>query len=196
MLFRRIAPGDVVLVCSDGLHEQVGGEEIARLLNAPGSLEDIATSLVSAANARGGDDNISVCLARVGKVTTRLPEPDERAERLYGDVAATILPRYQAEVPRQWLPDRIGLVAGFLVSLVVLAGFVFWDEYKTAKAEKAGTTHRGGGRFGRGAPRRPAAPVVPAPPARGSAESVAVRGTGVDSHRAAPRQKWSRRRTA
>ena len=136
VLFRKIAPGDVVLVCSDGLHEQVEGDEIARLLNAPGSLEEIAASLVSAANARGGDDNISVCLARVGKVATRLPEPDARAERLYGDVAATILPRYQAAVPRQWLPDRIGLVAGLLLSLVVLAGFVYWDELRTQKAQK------------------------------------------------------------
>jgi serine/threonine protein phosphatase PrpC len=143
ILFRRIAPGDVVLVCSDGLHEQVDGDELARLLNAQGSLEEIAASLVSAANARGGDDNISVCLARVGKVTTRLPEPDARAERLYGDVAATILPRYQAEVPSQWLPDRIGLVAGLLLSLAVLAGFVYWDEYR-AKAGKAGKAAEAG----------------------------------------------------
>ena len=122
VLFRRMMPGDVIAVCSDGLHEQVEGEELARLLNAPGSLDDIAARLVAAANAHGGDDDISVCLARVGKVTTRLPAPDERAARLYGDVAATILPRYQAEVARQWLPDRIGLVAGFLGSLVLLVG--------------------------------------------------------------------------
>jgi len=140
VLFRRIAPGDVVLVCSDGLHEQVEGEEIARLLNVSGSLEEIAASLVSAANARGGDDNISLCLARVGKVATRLPEPDARAERLYGDVAATILPRYHAAVPRQWLPDRIGLVAGLLLSLVVLGGFILWDDYKTKKTVAAKTT--------------------------------------------------------
>jgi len=137
VLFRQIAPGDVVLVCSDGLHELVEGEEIARLLNASGSLEEIAGSLVSAANARGGDDNISVCLARVGKVASRLPEPDERAEQLYGDVAAHILPRYQAAVPRQWLPDRIGLVAGLLLSLAVLGGFVFWDDYKAKNTQAA-----------------------------------------------------------
>jgi len=137
VLFRQIAPGDVVLVCSDGVHEQLDGEEIARLLNASGPLEDIAASLVSAANARGGDDNISVCLARVGKVASRLPEPDERTEQLYGDVGATILPRYQAPVPRQWLPDRIGLVAGLLLSLVILGGFVFWDDYKAKRAQTA-----------------------------------------------------------
>jgi len=163
VLFRRIAQGDVVAVCSDGLHGQVGGEELARLLNASGPLDDIATGLVSAANAHGGDDNISVCLARVGKLTTRLPEPDERARQLYGDVAATILPRYQAEKTRQWLPDRIGLVAGFLVSLVALAGFVLWDQYKTVKAEKAGTTTVAVVDSAWSA--APAtAPVVPAPP--------------------------------
>jgi hypothetical protein len=117
----------------------VEGDEIARLLNASGSLEEIAASLVSAANARGGDDNISVCLARVGKVTTRLPEPEARAERLYGDVAATILPRYQAAVPREWRPDRIGLVAGLLLSLAVLAAFVYWDDFRAirTKAQQA-----------------------------------------------------------
>ena len=160
VLFRRIAQGDVVLVCSDGLHEQVGGEELARLLNAPGSLDSIATSLVAAANAHGGDDNVSVCLARVGQVTTRLPEPDERAQRLYGDVAATILPRYQAEKTREWLPDRIGLVAGFLVSLVVLAGFVFWDQYKAGRAGKAGEAGGVGVVVDSG---WSAAPAVPAP---------------------------------
>lgn len=137
VLFRRIAQGDVVLVCSDGLHEQVGGEELVRLLAASGSLDDMAISLVAAANARGGDDNISVCLARVGKLTTRMPEPETRGERLYGDVAATILPRYQAEVAPQWLPDRIGLVVGFLVSLVVLAGFVYWDDFRAQMAQRA-----------------------------------------------------------
>jgi hypothetical protein len=144
VLFRRMAPGDVIAVCSDGLHERVEGEELARLLSAPGSLDDIATRLVAEANARGGDDNISVCLARVGKVTTRLPAPDERAARLYGDVAATILPRYQVEGTRQWLPDRIGLVAGFLVALVLLIGFVAWDGYKTTKAGKAARAGRAG----------------------------------------------------
>ena len=133
VIFRRITPGDVVMVCSDGLHELVPGDELARLLNASSSLEEIAASLVSAANARGGDDNISACLARVAR-TTRLPEPDLRAERLYGDVAASLLPRYQAEVPRQWLPDRIGLVAGLLASLGILAGFVYWDEWKAERA--------------------------------------------------------------
>ena len=163
VLFRRIAPGDVVLVCSDGLHEQVPGEELARLLSAPGPLEDIANSLVAAANAHGGDDNISVCLARIGQLSTRLPQPDERAERLYGDVAATILPRYQAESRREWLPDRIGLVAGFLVSLVALAGFVFFDAYREGKAGKTGDVASGGALKAGDSAWSAAPPASPAP---------------------------------
>jgi protein phosphatase len=170
VLFRRIAPGDVVLVCSDGLHEVVSGDELAKLLNVNGSLEEIAASLVSAANAAGGDDNISACLARVGKLPTRLPEPDAGAKRLYGDVAATILPRYQAEVPRQWLPDRIGLVAGLLVSLALLAGFVLWDDYKAQRASKARATEvsdavGASGALVAGDSSWVAAPVAPAQPA-------------------------------
>lgn len=139
IVFRRIAEGEVVLVCSDGLHELVDGDELAKLLSAGGPLDQVAVSLIDAANLRGGDDNISVCLARVGKVSTTLPEPDNRGERLYGDVAATILPRYQVDKAPAWLPDRIALVAGFLISVVVLAGFVFWDQYRTVRAARDST---------------------------------------------------------
>jgi serine/threonine protein phosphatase PrpC len=60
------APGDVYLLCSDGLTEMLRDSDIAALLAIPGaSLAQAAHALVEAANARGGVDNISVILARV-----------------------------------------------------------------------------------------------------------------------------------
>jgi protein phosphatase len=61
-------PGDILLVCSDGLYTVVPDDEIARLLGAspesPDGLDRVASSLVERANKRGGRDNISVVLAR------------------------------------------------------------------------------------------------------------------------------------
>ncbi|MCZ2496919.1 SpoIIE family protein phosphatase [Xylophilus sp. Kf1] len=56
-------PGDLYLLCSDGLTDMLTDARIARLLLAAGgSLETGASSLVDAANAAGGRDNVSVLL--------------------------------------------------------------------------------------------------------------------------------------
>ncbi len=87
-----VAPGDLYLICSDGLPDMLSDEEIFELLcddvdddgddgantyepsepandgrvAEPGRLEVVAGRLVDAANANGGRDNVSVVLASVG----------------------------------------------------------------------------------------------------------------------------------
>jgi protein phosphatase len=58
-----LSPGDRVLLCSDGLTDMVDEGEIAALLGASLTATEIARSLVDAANAHGGRDNISVIVA-------------------------------------------------------------------------------------------------------------------------------------
>jgi protein phosphatase len=59
-------PGDVYLLCSDGLNDMVNDEEIQLTLSAFGTnLELAAQQLVQMANDNGGRDNISVILVRV-----------------------------------------------------------------------------------------------------------------------------------
>lgn len=60
----RVEPGDIYLMCSDGLSDMVDDPGIARILQADGSLEDKVDRLVDAANGNGGRDNISVLLAQ------------------------------------------------------------------------------------------------------------------------------------
>jgi serine/threonine protein phosphatase PrpC len=61
----ELEPGDVYLVCSDGLYSMVRDEVIAETLRMAHSLDDAAAMLIDLANASGGRDNITVVLFRV-----------------------------------------------------------------------------------------------------------------------------------
>ena len=63
----RVAAGDILLICSDGLHSLVKDDEIARAL-AQDNPQSSSRKLVDVANARGGDDNVTVVVARVDTV--------------------------------------------------------------------------------------------------------------------------------
>jgi PPM family protein phosphatase len=57
--------GDILLLCSDGLTTMIPDDEIARLMREAGAdVDKAAQSLVSSANAKGGEDNITVLLIR------------------------------------------------------------------------------------------------------------------------------------
>jgi len=60
-----LQPGDVLLLCSDGLHGMVNDGDIARLLlSSLESLEGATARLVDAANQAGGRDNVTAVLLR------------------------------------------------------------------------------------------------------------------------------------
>jgi PPM family protein phosphatase len=60
-----VEPGDLYLMCSDGLSDMVKDAEIGKILEMPSSLEKRAQCLIDAANANGGRDNITVLLVKV-----------------------------------------------------------------------------------------------------------------------------------
>ncbi len=83
----RLKRGDILLLCSDGLSGKLRSEDI---LNIVGSNHDLAAAcdeLVGEANARGGEDNITVILARFSgneleepatdRITIELPTLEE-----------------------------------------------------------------------------------------------------------------------
>ena len=59
-----LEPGDLIVLCSDGLHGRVSDLEIARVASA-NSPERTAKELVRLANDAGGQDNITVVVGRV-----------------------------------------------------------------------------------------------------------------------------------
>ncbi|MEE4381024.1 MAG: Stp1/IreP family PP2C-type Ser/Thr phosphatase [Pseudomonadales bacterium] len=61
-------PGELFLLCSDGLNDMLEDARIGELLaGARGDLELAAARLVDAAKAEGGHDNVSVLLGRVDR---------------------------------------------------------------------------------------------------------------------------------
>lgn len=62
----EVEPGDLYLMCSDGLSDMVDDAEIASILDAEVPMEQKADQLINAANEHGGRDNISVLLVQVG----------------------------------------------------------------------------------------------------------------------------------
>jgi protein phosphatase len=66
-----VEPGDLYLMCSDGLSDMVNDEQIARIVNEETGLDQKAGLLISAANENGGRDNISVLMVLAGESTER-----------------------------------------------------------------------------------------------------------------------------
>lgn len=58
-----LEPGDVVLLCTDGLSNQVPDEQIGRILAAGQSAEETTRTLIDAANEAGGKDNITAVVS-------------------------------------------------------------------------------------------------------------------------------------
>ena len=63
-----VLTGDVLLLCSDGLHGAVPAAEIADIVTRNTDLNAAARELIDAANQRDGSDNVSVQLIRIRSV--------------------------------------------------------------------------------------------------------------------------------
>jgi PPM family protein phosphatase len=73
----RSAPGDLFLLCSDGLTSMVDDETILDAVErSRADLEEAAKALINAANRGGGEDNITVVFFEVDGGT----EPEEKTE--------------------------------------------------------------------------------------------------------------------
>ena len=60
-----LQPGDVLLLCTDGLTRHVSDERIAEVLKRAPDAETACRELVADALAGGGHDNVTVIVARM-----------------------------------------------------------------------------------------------------------------------------------
>ncbi len=61
---QELAPGDIVLLCSDGLSGPVSETAIARTLSRDASLQDQVSQLINLAKSAGAPDNVTCVLLR------------------------------------------------------------------------------------------------------------------------------------
>lgn len=83
----QLRKGDTLLLCSDGLSGKLRNEEIREIVAAADNLSEACSNLVAEANNRGGEDNITVVLARFTgdelidpnneRITVELPAMEE-----------------------------------------------------------------------------------------------------------------------
>ncbi len=62
-----LRPGDMLLLCSDGLWEMVHDPELSIVLREKASPQQICNTLIDKANTNGGEDNISAVVVRVNE---------------------------------------------------------------------------------------------------------------------------------
>ena len=117
------APGDLFLLCSDGLTSMLDDDRIRRLVVEADSLDQAARELVDAANLAGGRDNITVVLFQVEDPASPLPRPG----------SPQALPPRSTETRRgggrrRGLRVVAGVLAGLLVVGLLLGGAWFGSQ--------------------------------------------------------------------
>jgi serine/threonine protein phosphatase PrpC len=81
-------PGDMLLLCTDGLNTMISEQDIAGALASPTPAADIARKLVRSALKAGGEDNVTAVVVRFGEATAA----DEDEQVTAGGTAHRVLP--------------------------------------------------------------------------------------------------------
>jgi serine/threonine protein phosphatase PrpC len=107
----RARPGDVYLLCSDGLTSMVPEGRLAEILGAHRRLHDAGEALIAEANRAGGRDNITVILLRLEEVEV------DGVDSLEGDRHATL-----TEAPTSTATLSVGELEGAALALAQRIG--------------------------------------------------------------------------
>jgi PPM family protein phosphatase len=124
-------PGDLFLLCSDGLTDMLSEDEIAEtIVGAERDPVAAADALVAAANERGGEDNITVVLFEVIEGET-LSEPEQESGATSDPAEAgppTLEPDAGGDVRHHGAGPGGRVAAIVLVALVVVVGLLalYW----------------------------------------------------------------------
>lgn len=104
-----VLPNDTFILCSDGLSNQISDAEIGAIAREL-SPNQACRLLIQIANLRGGPDNSTAIVARVGDLPANVPPPIPET----------------ADEPRHSL-SWVWLIAFWLVSIAFVCGIAFWS---------------------------------------------------------------------
>jgi PPM family protein phosphatase len=123
-------PGDVYLICSDGLSTMLSDSDMtAAIVGAGGDPHDAADALVRAANARGGEDNVTVVLFEMlGSEAVEqptAPEPmDESGPDTLEFLAAELEEEATKDAEEAAAPRRFGAGPGGRIAALLLVAAI------------------------------------------------------------------------
>jgi serine/threonine protein phosphatase PrpC len=130
-------PGDILLVCSDGLTDLVDKNLIKAILTGSGSIQDKGEKLIDAANSKGGKDNVTVVLVQNDKAprqhsATRPAAAAKVVEEIIDPLEQPKLPDGPATIPVKQKSNRGTMVVLFILLALALTGFLwqFWLNYQ------------------------------------------------------------------
>jgi len=108
VVYGRLHSGDKILLCSDGLNDELTDAEIASVCAGQASTSAMIDALIEAALAHGGRDNVSVVVAEFRNIEAPEHEHDATIE-------------FEVQRPRAWGAISLGVVAA-----VLAAGLIAW----------------------------------------------------------------------
>jgi serine/threonine protein phosphatase PrpC len=131
-------PGDMLLLCSDGLTDLVTAAEITEVLQSKATLKQKTTTLIQAANNKGGKDNITVVLMRHSrnpqkqravKPKTKTTKKKAAAKQTEPIVVPSPQQDEQAPNPKKQ-KKRLGWLIYLFPLIAIAAGFFLWYSKK------------------------------------------------------------------
>ncbi len=124
--------GDRLLLCSDGLSNELSNESIARLASSPVPLDDAVSELIEAAKQAGGRDNISVVLLEFDEVDVAAMPIKKTTSSFAPPVAPPVRAGAQSSQRYRRFTWRVWAGVAFLLAIVAGSYAVLhWYAYST-----------------------------------------------------------------
>jgi hypothetical protein len=124
--------GDRLLLCSDGLSNELDSDTLARLASAPFTLEEAVVQLVEAAKEAGGRDNITAVLVEFDEVSVAATPIQRTISATKPPVARAATPATQKRRKGRRLTWRTPVALAIFIGVFVGAYFVVhWYAYST-----------------------------------------------------------------
>lgn len=137
-------PGDLLLLCSDGLTDMVGKHDITAILNDSSSLKEKGKHLIDLANHNGGQDNITAVLVKNDRqsVMHDAIKPVAGQKKRSEQEEPVTLPAEKpvAEMPALSMPpakkhSRSSTIALIVIAIAILGAAAFWFTGQQQKSQ-------------------------------------------------------------
>jgi len=143
-------PGDMLLLCSDGLTDMVDKKDITNLITGDKTLQQKVVALIETANNNGGNDNITVVLVKNDKAPKRveatLPASAEKKiikTENFVPVSENHPTAHTPTVTRVKSSSNLTIVLGVICTVLLVSSvwlYQQWQKYKPAEETTAAAT--------------------------------------------------------